>query len=472
MKKTLFQHQAIIFLAIVFFLAFSFIQIVKHEFQFQTFGLDLGFYDQILWKAGRLNFSKSTVAEVVTQHIRLSFFENDFELTLLPLALLYRVIPSVWVLFVSQAFFAVSCVVALYFATFKKTASRFFSLALALAVFLSVPFQHVVFDGFTAEVIGAFFLSLFFLALFGKKDHLLWLAVFGMLLSKVEFSPVVALLGLGVFFFEGRRVLGIKIFLLGTVFFIFLVYFLNPLISPSYRNYSHYSLGYGAIGSNPQQVLQNALFRPQILLQAMITPSQKIFYLLQQLFSFAFLPLLGFQTGLVLIFEFFTRLANNVMVAKWPLHSFTISVTSAAASIYAAVNLKKVNPAILGIVLLFFAAVGNLFFHGPINSLFKQQFYRQPDWSRANHQLLALVPGNISVAANNSLVPHLSHRDKIYLLPEVADAQYILIDSRDWPNAFTPADRATVIALVNQLVADRQYRLVATIGDTALLKRQ
>ncbi len=255
--------------------------------------------------------------------------------------------------------------------------------------------------------------------------------------------------------------------------FVFLVYILSPFISPTYRNYGHYSLGYGSIGRNPQEVFVNLLTRPQQLLSAMFTPPIKFTYLFQQLASYAFLSLAGFQVWLLLFFEFFTRLANGVMIAKWPLHSFTVSAISGVALIYAAGNLqKKISPRFLGIILLLAALAGDFFFHGPVNSLFKPQFYQQSSWSRADHQILDKIPANVSVAANNSLVPHLSQREEIYLLPDVHQAQYVVADLHDWPNAFTPIDRKEITTLIENLIDSEKYKLIAKIDDTILLQRR
>lgn len=466
------EHWSLFLVLSLSFVVFTLILILKHEVQFQTFGLDLGFYDQIIFKASHFDFSKSTIAPIVDRHVKLSFFENDFHLPLLILAIIYSFVSTPYVLFIAQVLVAVVTVAVIYFASLAKIPSRFFAWSLAVTFLLSVPFQHVIFDGFIPEVFGALFLALFFYGVFSHNRRLSLIAAIGMIMSKVEFSPVVAISGLIVFLFEKEKRFGLNILFLGAVTFFLLVYVVNPYISPNYRNYAHYSLGYGTLGKNPQDVVVNFFTRPQAIVSATFSPAIKLNYLATQLTSFALIPIMGFQMLPLLLFEVFTRLGNNYMVAKWPLHSFTISTCLGIASIYSAKNFqKRINPTFLGIILLVTAVAQNLFFHGPINSLFKRQFYEIPSWSKANHQIMAKIPPNVSVAANNSLVPHLSERDKIYLLPEVADASYVIIDFHDNPNAFTPATREDLLAVVDRLLASQQYQEVAKIETTVLLKR-
>ena len=49
---------------------------------------------------------------------------------------------------------------------------------------------------------------------------------------------------------------------------------------------------------------------------------------------------------------------------------------------------------------------------------------------------LAAIPADASVAASNTLVPHLSHRDVIYVISLRSDADYIAVDPSTYPNFF------------------------------------
>ncbi len=472
MKAFLKKHALIFVVTGVFFICYLTVLLIKHNFQFQTFGLDLGFYDQIIYKASNGSFTKSTIAEVLDRNYFLSFFENDFHLTLLLIAGFYKIVASIYWVFIFQALFSALIGLLIYFAAFTKTTSRLFAIAVSFAVLFSVPYQHVIFDGFTPEVFGAFFIALLFLGLFSKRNRLIYLSIIGMIVSKVEFSPLLALIGLIVFVFEKRYKFGLTIFLIGIFSFVGLVYLLNPLISPHYQNYAHLTLGYGQIGQNPQQVIVNIATKPLYVFEAVITPRIKLNYLFQQFFSFGFLPIGGVAVWPLMAFEFFTRMGNNVMTAKWPLHSYTISVTLAIGTIYFGSLFHKSKKLFwLSTYLISITLLGDIVFHGPMNSFLKPSFYENAAWAKNNIELIAKVPGKASVSANNSLVPHLSQRDKIYIFPNIADAEYIVLDLQNRPNSYTPGtfDKSYNIAM--NLIKNKEFQIIFQKENALLLKR-
>ncbi|MFH0864554.1 MAG: DUF2079 domain-containing protein [Bacteroidota bacterium] len=63
----------------------------------------------------------------------------------------------------------------------------------------------------------------------------------------------------------------------------------------------------------------------------------------------------------------------------------------------------------------------------------KQRFYQKPHYSRSfeikeAYVSLKLIPDDASVCAQDEFVPHLCSREKIYLYPFIADAEYIYIN--------------------------------------------
>jgi hypothetical protein len=62
------------------------------------------------------------------------------------------------------------------------------------------------------------------------------------------------------------------------------------------------------------------------------------------------------------------------------------------------------------------------FFHWPLNKLSKAEFWKTQPWELDNQRMLQTIPSDISIATQQSLIPHLSHRKKIYLFyPRVHD---------------------------------------------------
>ncbi|EKD56311.1 MAG: hypothetical protein ACD_58C00234G0001 [uncultured bacterium] len=87
--------------------------------------------------------------------------------------------------------------------------------------------------------------------------------------------------------------------------------------------------------------------------------------------------------------------------------------------------------------------------------------------------VLAQVPKNTSVASQNNLLPHLSHRKEVYLLPNVNNAEYVIVDLHPGQNAwdfYNQGLEGTKSILV-QLVKSNSYKVVVSSGDVYLLKK-
>jgi len=102
----------------------------------------------------------------------------------------------------------------------------------------------------------------------------------------------------------------------------------------------------------------------------------------------------------------------------------------------------------------------------------------QPFWMVGSHPnqeqaqidaLLASVPPTASVAATDTLNPHLSDRYILYLLPDPQSytADYVAIDLLDTPSANQPAD----LEMYAAMLTSSSYQVIGTAGPVVLLQR-
>jgi uncharacterized membrane protein len=102
-----------------------------------------------------------------------------------------------------------------------------------------------------------------------------------------------------------------------------------------------------------------------------------------------------------------------------------------------------------------------------------------PDFSTGAREaritrLLAMIPPDASVSASDTLNPHLSEREHLYLFPDVRQgdeiAQYIVIDLDYLPYE----NRSTAISTWDQLTSPQHgnYRIIARAGSVYLAKLQ
>jgi uncharacterized membrane protein len=132
---------------------------------------------------------------------------------------------------------------------------------------------------------------------------------------------------------------------------------------------------------------------------------------------------------------------------------------------------KKRIVTIIGVYILFVAVAQDVVLHGPINSFFKPQFHETREWMRDNYEIIKKIPPGVSVSAQNSLLPHLSQREEIYLLPEVGEAQYVFVDLEDGPNKFSPLSKIEIEDFINDLIFTGEYIPVRQIGKAMLLQK-
>lgn len=83
--------------------------------------------------------------------------------------------------------------------------------------------------------------------------------------------------------------------------------------------------------------------------------------------------------------------------------------------------------------------------------------------------LLRRIPPNATVAATDTLNPHLSDRETIYLLPDPESyrAQYVAADLATVPAPW----RATAIAMFSAMATSGRYRVVGVAGPVEVLER-
>jgi len=83
---------------------------------------------------------------------------------------------------------------------------------------------------------------------------------------------------------------------------------------------------------------------------------------------------------------------------------------------------KKFNVQIFSFLLLIIPIFMQFYFHFPLNKLSKPEYWKGESWMQDDYALFKFVPKSASLTTQQSLVPHLSHRNEIYLIyPRVHD---------------------------------------------------
>ena len=264
--------------------------------------------------------------------------------------------------------------------------------------------------------------------------------------------------------------LGIGLATVGIASFFFLVSWVIPRVS-SQGKYIHF--GYGEFGSTPVEVTSNSLKNPVRTVQLLLTPKEKLIQVRNSILAFGGLPLLSPTSLIPIVVHYAVRFIDTRNVHRWlDLNHYAapLGPLLAFATIQALSHVRRATTIVLTILII--GIIGtNLLVHAPIFALAKSQLYFTPQWVRDADALVAAVPKDAAVAANNSLVPHLSHRDKIYLLSDIKDAEYIAVDLSDGPNKYAPLGYERMREYVDGLMVNGEWIIEKQFEQAFLFKR-
>lgn len=475
MKLHLSQNREKIFSVVLLFglisyaAIFSFLSIRNHEL-YQTFAWDLGFFDQLLWQAsqGKINFV-STIGNI-------NLIGDHFQPILYLVTPLYLLWSDVRIMLIAQAVIVASAAVPIFLLAKSKLSNVFLAASLAVAYLFYLGTQFTITNEFHQSAFIPLLLSLGLHWLESGKPAYGRLTILALFFVREDTGLLIAALGI-TYLLRHKIQTGLTLLLSGIFGFFFLIHVVIPAVS-SQGKYIHF--GYGDIGFTPGEVIANVIRNPTSHLSKLYSPPKKITQVRNSLLTFGGLPFFSPLNLIPVVQQYAIRFIDSRTIHRWldvNHYAAPIGPLMAFASIIGLESLKqkfghvswgRLTTAI-AIYLLAVVALTNILLHGPILSIFKNQLYFTPQWARNADELVAQIPDGAKVAANNSLVPHLSHRDTIYLLPQIHDADYIAIDLESGPNKYAPKTFEDINSFLDSLSQDK-WQLIHQTGEAMLFK--
>jgi uncharacterized membrane protein len=467
----------IIFLAIVIY---SFIGIQKH-LHFQTFGWDTAIFDQQVYLVSQLKVPYSSL------HGFMGLGDHFHPLLYLVGGLAYKIWSNAGMLYVLQSMIACLSAIPLFLINkyllektkFSKIQKLVLNLLLVVMYLSSVNFQFMVIGEYNdaPTVVLPLLFTLYFLLVKNSLGY--WISFVLILLIKEEYCllsiPLSIYIALSLRDFKKSLVT----LVLGMGSFFLLTYHVMPAISGT-NEYIFFSES-----NKPENIIWQMFTHPWEFVTKLLDNPEKRKTIFISLFSFGFLPLLSILNLILPGFNLAVRFYDSTILRRYEFNNQYASGLvgpMAVAGSFGLVSLInflqnkkfKLKHIFWGLViyLVGIILVQDLVFHGPVNSLFKPSFYEFSISQKDAHELIAVVPKDVTIAANNSLLPHLSQRENFYLLPKVEDAEYIAVDLSDGPNKFAPLGSSDEMKrVINQLVRDNHYQIVWMNSESMLLKR-
>ncbi|MCM8787382.1 MAG: DUF2079 domain-containing protein [Candidatus Omnitrophica bacterium] len=447
-----------LFLSLIFSFLFSLVSLIRHNHYFSQ-GNDLGIFTQSAWLYSKGYLLYNTITE------RLDF-QDRYKPVMLLLGLLFRFWADPRFLLLIQAFFLSFSGIFVYLISKKVGLGD-------LTIFILVV-SYLLFPGITSFIIDDFHeVSLFPFFFLGsiyfylKRSKLLYIFLLFSLIIRdylVFFSLVFwlsLLLSKNKAIKNRLLVRAIIVNLLGLVLMLTVIKLVGGITYGSFNSQ----------GDSLFLTILKFILNPVNLLTSLFLPTVKLKTIFISLGYFAFLPLFNFWLIIPIIFQLASRFLDFEHPYRWGLFYHYSGELAAILVFGTIVSLRSVsrNSRKYFVALIFsFSLLSIVLFHSPLLLLMKAEFWEKEDWMKNNDYILSLVPDDASVATQNNLVPHLSLRKKIYVLPTINDADYVILDLRQGQNRFNFYGLSFEEMKQLQVNLSKRYKLINQKGDAYL----
>jgi uncharacterized membrane protein len=470
--------------------AMSAVSIDNHD-RFYNGAFDAGIYDQAVWLLSRGRAPFATVEGM-------NVFGDHAQFILLLVAPLYRAWDSIGVLYVLQSVALAAGAIPLYFIAKDKFNNKWIPFAFVASYLLYPALLWTNLENFhpVSFAVPLLFSAFYFLT---KKKYGLFLATVALLLiTREELAFTTAALGAFAFFKYDRKV-GAATVAASLAWGFVCMYSILPYFG-GFGYFIKRPFAFAIHGTGVAEVLTNIAQNPGRLSAALFR-GQNAEYLFKLSVPTAFLSLLSPET----LFLAAPGLVINLLSGWWYMHSIEYHYTYAIipfvfiSAVYGAARLRdfmlsrnrkfgRLFAVPLAVVVLASLACNNTFGPYPtsvgnVSMLVSTiiNFGKQDSRTALMDEAVGLVPPGASVSAAYLFVPHLTHREIVYMFPNpfresywgamlgnytpptpTVDADYVLLD-----NTVAPQD----MHMMNTLVDRQVYLKIFQREDVIVMKR-
>jgi len=467
-----YQWVFLIAFAVLLFILYGTLSIVRHM-HFQSGGFDLGLYDQAVWRFSQFLDPYNTIKDRI-------IFGDHMVLTLPLLGPLFYLWDDVRMLLVIQAIAVAVSAIPIYLIALKRTRSIISAWTVTILYSLFYGIQFGVFFDFHPILLGVSLLAFLAWSLEYGKKKLFVLFFILCLLTQENMGLSVACVGIIYFFRKEYRKISVVMMVLGLLYG-FIAMKASAQFSP---------IGYQYMPEIPRSI-------PDFFIRLFDSEEKRLTWLYSYSW-FSFLPL--FSPGSIVAVvtdlsqyyatgESFSRMWSPFMHHRAILSVF---LTLGLLDVLSVLSRWKRISSIVCCVLLIGSFTCQYKFHFALNKLTKAEYWKEEPWMNDTRALISLVPKNGSVATQQNLVPHLSHRKEIYLVyPRQHDIKempcgqslcwwldfpgkpdYLVVDTRpnqwltqileineNWLSAISNMEKVGKITLEKQVGNAKMYRI-------------
>ncbi len=480
-NKTPLKFLSIIVLSLLLIVynAFFITYAIQKHAALQTAGFDLGNHSQAM----RNTLLGHPLAITTMQNIT-SRWALHFEPTLLLLTPIYALSQQPQTLLIIQVIIVTLGAIPIFFIARQNLTSDIAGIVFALVYLFFPALQGALIFDFHAVTLAATFLSAALWCLHWQRYRLLLVAVILAMGCKENIPLLVLMMGGYIWLVQKQPKWGISTMGLAAFWFILANFVIIPFFSPIGENIHLHR--YTQWGDSMGQVIVSLITRPLAVL-GFIFSGDRLNYWLRLTMPVAFTALLDPLILLIALPEMFINTLSSYP-PTYQLDRFHYSIIIVPFITVAGINgvarlvrwigpkLRYARPkflqnTLLGMILIVTLAYQLQFGHTPIGRYFEWPVITAHH--RQAQEMLALIPPEAAVAAQNNLVPHISQRAWIFVLPKRSQqgqqAEYIAIDMSSplYPYDFIE----TYCADIQTFLERSEYGLIYAEQDLLLFKR-
>lgn len=461
---------ALLALAVLLYaLYFSHLTLLRYH-AFESRALDMGNLNQTIWNTAHGDWFRITNQEVDLTN-RLGY---HVEPILLPIALLYRFHPSPELLLVLQATVVALGALPLYALARLRGLSSWLALSFALAFLLNPTIQAANWLEFHPVTLApTFLMAAFYFLVAGRTRRF---ALFALLAAscKEEIGLLVAMIGLYAWLGLRRPGLGLTTMALGGGWSLLAVFGVQQAAAGGNIHWGRYAY----LGETTLEKLATLATRPDVI-AAQLRRADVGRYFFELLLPVGFTALLAPEVLLLAL----PSLAINLLADFTPMHQVTTLIYAAPVSPFvmlaAVMGAARVNErwsqaslkqrqAFAFQTAAAFVVLGGALIGQRLWGYLPGSGHHLPLTVTEHHRraeaILAQIPPDAAVSAQDRLNPHVSGRRTLYIFPRVDDADYVLLDVTGpaWPQHPNDLKRSVDALLAGEFG-------VAAAGDGYLL---
>ncbi len=459
-----------------FFIAYG----LQRHATFQTGGFDLGNYDQMVW--GTLHGRPFWF----TQHRNMtSGLGNHFEAIIVLFAPLYGLYRSPLTLLIGQTLLVSLGVLPIYWFAKKELHSHTGGLIFVCVYLLYPGLGAALAYDFHSIAIATPFLTYALWAMYTQRPRLFAVMAILTMLCKEDTPLLIFMLGLYILFVQRRIRYGSLTIIGSLLWFVLIMKVIIPAFSPAGE--SRYFYRYAMWGNNLSELAWSIVAHPWQVAQ-FATSGDKFFFWARLAMPMAYLAWLDPLTLLLAAPTLLaSTLSNYPPLYQLDLYYYAAPLTPYVtfASIrglarllhFAQPKFRHVKPAflrntLLTMLLLVTLAYQTQFGHTPLG----QRYFNWPQRTERHNYMeamLASIPPNAVVVAENNLASRLSERDWIavppLLSPNWPTIEYLALDLRG--NLDLYESRAQYCQQLHTYLNDPAYGLIYAHDGLLLFKR-